>query len=165
MVLPSEAPPERDEIRLLKSGRVKVSLEADKRIVLRRPTLGQLQHLMERYDEIMDELFDPAPATGGKRKLKEGEKSTDLGARWWTEVLVTLAPDDPGAKYDHLDAPAWTVTADRLFQSLFNHWTEVPLVSDADDPEPEPTKALMFPTVGTPEPVVRHQVVAGSTGP
>lgn len=165
--------PEFDEVRLLKSGRIRVWLEADREVVLRRPTLGQLRRLMERYDEIRDEVFeDGVDPVLGRRKVREGRQAMEVGSRWWTEVLVVLGPEDNPAKYDNEDAPAWTMMSDAVFPAFFKHWTEVPLVSDVLDPEPPrppPPRQLaastQVPTIPFPEPVIRHQATGSATGP
>lgn len=175
MVFPNESTrPEFDEVRLLKSGRIRVRLEGDREVLLRRPTLGQLRHLMERYDEIRDEVFEIEvdPVTR-RRAVRDGRSAMEVGSRWWTEVLVVLGPEDEPPKYDNEDAPAWTMTSDAVFPAFFKHWTEVPLVSDVLEPELPTTVpmrpvtgATQVPTIPFPEPVIRHQAGIGSpTGP
>lgn len=163
MVLPGESgTPARDELRLLRSGRIRLSFEADKQVLLRRPTLGQFKYLMERYEDLRSEYYDfDAPRVvlqqGGSRPaIREGMNINDLGGRWFSEVVALLAPDGT-PPYDHEATPSWSTSSALLFATFTQHWMEVPLVSDVEE-EPEP---LMMPT----SPLPPQTMPPGSTEP
>lgn len=163
MVLPGETEvPEYDEVRLLKSGRIKMTLEGDRRFTLRRPTFGELRKLMERYDEINDEIFEPIEPGQRRRTTKPGKDHLSPGGRWLSEVMVLLGPTEPQPIYDNAETPSWAVQADIMFNTFFRHWTEVPLVSDVEVPEP---KGVVIPMPTPTEPQLIRQVIPGSTGP
>lgn len=164
MVFPGESViPEEDEVRLLKSGRIRVRLQRDREILLARPNFGQLRHLMERFDEINDEVFSDETDPRGRRVVREGQSKFTPGGRWWSEVLAMLSPPDNPAVYDSNDTPSWAVQADTLFNRFFTHWTEVPLVSDVEEPEPPMAPVTALPTATAPQ--LLHQVIPGSGGP
>lgn len=163
MVLPGESgTPARDELRLLRSGRVRLSLEGDKQVLLRRPTLGQFKHLMERYEDLRSEYYDfdaprvALPNGGSRPVVRDGVDINDLGGRWFSEVVALLAPVGT-PPYDHEATPSWATSSALLFARFTQHWMEVPLVSDVEE-EPEP---LMMPMPLPPQPTMQP----GSTEP
>jgi hypothetical protein len=164
MVFPGESViPEEDEVRLLKSGRIRVRLQGDREILLARPNFGQLRHLMERFDEINDEVFSENLDGKGRRVVRDGQSKFTPGGRWWSEVLLALGPADNPAVYDSDKTPSWAVQADTLFNRFFKHWTEVPLVSDVEEPEAPMAAVTTLPKAT--EPQLLRQVIPGSGGP
>lgn len=165
MVLAGESMmPEEDELRLMKSGRVRVALEGDRTEFWKRPTMGEIKFALERYSELVDEVKDEPD------KVK-----MDVGPRWWTEVYAVLGPEftglptieeriqaaaAKGGKYDSDNAPSWTSQAS-VFMRLNRHWMEVPLVSDVADPEQPTVTVPTVPTTIPTEPVLLRQVISG----
>ena len=160
MVFPNETgpAPEIDELRLLKSGRVRVSIARKRRFELRRPLVGEMRELLELFASLRDEHFMP------NGDLRDGETIHSalaaLGPVWFTHVIAKLGPPEPGSEagpmFDSDEIPAFAWRGPDLMNQLQRHWMEIPLVSDADEPE-SMVPTVPMPTVQTIQPAILRQ--------
>jgi hypothetical protein len=166
-----------DELRLDKpAGTITLRIEGQPVRTLRRPTVKQLRHLIERWTALRDEVFDmsrevPAdPAQPNGRKIhppREGVPAfavQEIGARWLSEVIEVLT----GEAIDSDDLPAWTTTGGTMFSALTAHWFEVPLAFGGSPNGSPPDEQPIDPTAPTPTtptipvaPTILRQAIPG----